>query len=61
VGVVKLLNPEFIDSPGWVAKISGVLADKGINILEITTSKAAISVFVDEKKLDEALAVLGDL
>jgi len=61
VGVVKLLNPEFIDSPGWVAKISGVLADKGINILEITTSKAAISVFVDEKKLDEALAVLGGL
>ena len=61
VGVVKLLNPEFIDSPGWVAKISCVLADKGINILEITTSKAAISVFVDEKKLDEALAVLGDL
>jgi aspartate kinase len=61
VGVVKLLNPEFIDSPGWVAKISGFLADKGINILEITTSKAAISVFVDEKKLDEALAVLGGL
>jgi aspartate kinase len=61
VGVVKLLNPDFIDSPGWVARISGVLADKGINILEITTSKAAISVFVDENKLNEALAVLGAL
>ena len=61
VGVIKLLNPEFIDSPGWVATISGVLADKGINILEITTSKATISVFVDEKKLGEAIAVLGDL
>lgn len=61
VGVAKLLNPEFIDSPGWVAQISGVLADKGINILEITTSKATISVFVDEKKLGEAVVVLGDL
>jgi aspartokinase len=61
VGIAKLLNPEFIDSPGWVAKISGSLADKGINILEITTSKASISVFVDEKRLDEALQVLSGL
>ncbi len=61
VGVAKLLNPEFIDSPGWVAKISGSLADKEINILEITTSKASISVFVDEMRLDETLHVLSGL
>ncbi len=61
VGVVKMLNPEFIDSPGWIAKISGSLADKDINILEMTTSKASISVFVDERRLDEALLVLRAL
>jgi len=61
VGVVKLLNPDFIDSPGWIARISRALAEKGINILEMTTSKAAINVFLDEKRLNEALAVLGDL
>jgi len=61
VGVVELINPAFVDSPGWIAKISGVLSSKGINILEITTSKATINVFIDEKRIDEALAVMGDL
>jgi aspartate kinase len=61
VSVVKLLNPDFIDSPGWVAKISGSLAKKGINILEVTTSRAAINVFLDESSLEEALTVLTDL
>ncbi len=61
VGVVELLNPDFIDSPGWIAKISGALADRGINILEVTTSRAAINVFVDEQGLDEVGKVLTDL
>jgi len=60
VGDVELVNPAFIDSPGWVAKISNALASESINILEITTSKATINVFVDEKRLDEALKVLGN-
>jgi hypothetical protein len=29
VGAIDVLSPEFIESPGWVAKISSALAEKG--------------------------------
>jgi aspartate kinase len=58
VGALELVSPDFVDSPGWVAKISNALASKNINILEITSSKATISVFIDEENLDEALAMV---
>jgi aspartate kinase len=61
IGAIEFVNPDFIDSPGWIARISGALANKGINILEMTTNKATINVFVDEKKLDEAVTAVGDL
>jgi aspartate kinase len=61
VSAIELVNPDFIDSPGWIAKISRLLAIKGINIIEMTTSKAAINVFVDEKRLDETLKAIRDL
>lgn len=61
IGVVELINPAFVDSPGWIAKVSSVLSSKEINIFEITTSKATINVFVDENRIDEALYVIGDL
>jgi aspartokinase len=41
----------FIDSPGGVAMISNALSQDSINIIEITTSKATINVFIEEKQL----------
>lgn len=61
VGVIELINPSFIDSPGWIAEISGVFARNDINILEMTTSKATINVFIDENKIDKALILIGEL
>jgi aspartate kinase len=58
VGAIELVSPNFIDSPGWVAKVSGALADKAINILEVITNKASITVFVDKDKMDEALTAV---
>ncbi|MEM3731192.1 MAG: aspartate kinase [Candidatus Bathyarchaeia archaeon] len=58
IGAIEATNPDFIDSPGWVAKMSNAIAKKGINILEVTTGKATINMFVDEKDLEEALAAL---
>lgn len=55
VASIEIINPIFIDSPGWVAKISGLLAEKEINILEISSSKATITVFIDGKDLEKAL------
>lgn len=62
VGLVEVSHPVFVDSPGWVAKIASALASKGINIIEVTTSKATISIFVNDENIDEAAkAVRGAL
>ncbi|MEM2440355.1 MAG: ACT domain-containing protein, partial [Candidatus Bathyarchaeia archaeon] len=58
VGAIEVLSPEFIESPGWVAKISSALAEKGINIVEISSSKATIAVFLEEKDLEKALEAI---
>jgi aspartate kinase len=60
VSMIKLMHPIFIDSPGWVAKVTGALASKEINIIEITTSKASINIFIDESRLDEAIRAVRD-
>ncbi len=61
VGLVELTHPSFVDSPGSVAKVSGALASKNINIIEVTSSKATISIFVDEKVIEDALKVVRDV
>ena len=60
VGLIALNHPVFVDSPGWVAKISGALASRNINIIEITTSKATINIFVDESKIEDAIKAVRD-
>jgi aspartate kinase len=54
VAELQLSDPAFIDSPGGVAKISTALSRAGINILEVTTSKATINVFIEEDKIKSA-------
>jgi len=61
VGVIEVTHPSFIDSPGWVAKITGKLASKGINIIEVTTSKATINLFIEERTLKDAFKVVGEV
>ncbi len=60
VGMIRLTHPIFIDSPGWIAKISGALASKNINIIEITTSKASINIFIDESRLEDAVRAVKE-
>jgi aspartate kinase len=60
VGMIEVTHPVFIDSPGWVAKITNTLASKGINILEVTTSKATINLFIEESRLKDALKAVGE-
>jgi len=54
VGLLQVSDPTFIDSPGSVARISTALSRAGINILEVTTSKATINVFIEGDKLKSA-------
>jgi len=60
VGLIEVTHPIFVDSPGWIARISGALASEKINIIEVTTSKSTISIFIDESRVKEALKVMRD-
>ena len=51
ISLIQISHPMFIDSPGGVAMISNALNQASINIIEITTSKATINVFIEGKQL----------
>ena len=51
ISLMQISHPMFIDSPGGVAMISNALNQASINIIEITTSKATINVFIEGKQL----------
>jgi aspartate kinase len=54
VAMLQISHPTFVDSPGGVAAISNALSQNGINIIEVTTSKATINVFIEENQLNRA-------
>ncbi|MCD6593729.1 aspartate kinase [Candidatus Bathyarchaeota archaeon] len=60
VGLIELTHPAFVDSPGWIAKISEALASEKINIIEVTTSKSTINIFIDETKIEDAIKAVRD-
>lgn len=54
VAMLQISDPDFIDSPGGIAEISNALSQAGINIIEVTTSKATINVFIEENEIKRA-------
>jgi aspartate kinase len=61
VAMLQINHPTFIDSPGGVARISSALSQGGINIIEVTTSKATINVFIEESQLKRAMEAINDV
>jgi aspartate kinase len=59
VALLQVSHPMFVDSPGGVARISGALSQRGINIIEVTTSKATINVFIEESQLKKATEAIS--
>ncbi len=59
VALLQVSHPVFVDSPGGVAKISTALSQRGINIIEVTTSKATINVFIEENQLKKATEAIS--
>jgi aspartokinase len=54
IAMIQVNDPVFVDSPGGIARISTVLSQAGINIIEVTTSKATINVFIEENQIKRA-------
>ncbi len=59
VAMLQISHPSFVDSPGGVAEISLALSRNGINIIEVTTSKTTINVFIEENQLQKASEVIN--
>ncbi|MBS3817254.1 MAG: hypothetical protein KGY76_06795 [Candidatus Thermoplasmatota archaeon] len=55
VGRIEITHPKFVDNPGWVTNITEIFSLKNINIIEITTSKATINIYMDEEQVDDAV------
>jgi aspartate kinase len=61
VAMLQLSHPTFIESPGGVATLSTALSKQGINIIEVTTSKATINVFIEENQLKRAKEAISNV
>ncbi|MBN1330905.1 MAG: aspartate kinase [Candidatus Heimdallarchaeota archaeon] len=61
ISKIEVIHPKFIDNSGWVAKLTTHLASMNINLIEITTSKAAINLFVEDDYCDDALKIMEEI
>ena len=61
VAMLQVRHPTFIESPGGVATLSTALSRRGINIIEVTTSKATINVFIEENQLNKAKEAISNV
>ncbi|MBN1245382.1 aspartate kinase [Candidatus Bathyarchaeota archaeon] len=61
VAMLQVRHPTFIESPGGVAALSTALSHQGINIIEVTTSKATINVFIEENQLKRAKEAISNV
>jgi aspartate kinase len=61
VAMLQVSHPTFIESPGGVAALSNALSRQGINIIEVTTSKATINVFIEESQLNKAKEAISNV
>ncbi len=60
VAMIVTESEKFIDTPGIISKLSDPLAENGINVIEIYSSQASISFFVDWEKRDPAYELLQE-
>ncbi len=61
VAMLQVRHPTFIESPGGVAALSTALSQRDINIIEVTTSKATINVFIEENQLKRAKEAISNV
>lgn len=58
VGELRLRSARFLDQPGVLAEVTGVLANARINIIEMITGLTDISVFIDYADVEKAETLL---
>lgn len=60
VSKVSIVGAGMVNNPGVAAKMFEALADEGINIRMISTSEIKVSVLIDQKDAERAVAAIHD-
>ncbi len=58
LGKVSIIGTGMQNTPGYAARMFGVLSEQGINIQLITTSEIRITCIIDEAKVKQAVSAL---
>ncbi len=58
LGKVSIVGTGMQNTPGYAARMFGVLSEKGINIQLITTSEIRITCIIDEARVNDAVRAL---
>jgi aspartate kinase len=59
LGELRLRSGKFLDQPGVLAEVTGVLANARVNIIEMITGLTDIALFIDHKDMDRAETLLA--
>ncbi len=60
IAMIVTESEKFIDTPGIIADLSDPLAEEGINVIEIYSSQASISFFVNWEERERAFELLKE-
>jgi aspartate kinase len=60
VAIVSIFGPDFRERPGIAGTMFRSLADRGVNILAVSTSISTVSCVIDSDSLEVALIALRD-
>jgi aspartate kinase len=60
-GMITLVSPDIIETPGIISGITEPLRKNGINIVEITSSQTAVVLFVDWKDGEKACKLVNEV
>jgi aspartate kinase len=61
IGRLRVTSPSFIEEPGVIGRIGDLLAQSGINILEMNTVKSDITLFLGQADMPRAERLLKNL
>ena len=60
VAIVSIFGPDFRERPGIAGMMFQSLADRGVNILAVSTSISTVSSVIESQNLEPALLALRD-
>ena len=61
IGMLTMVSPDFIDTPGIISIITSPLKDNDINIIEISSSQTSVVLYVEWKDSRKAYDLIKEV